>query len=500
MAVLVLGVAGCGPDSSTSDPAKLGEDEQAQGDRGAFVGTGPPLVPVQGLALDSANNRVLIAGGSALQAVDLATGDRTIVSDAGTGSGPLFAEPAAVVLDIGNNRALVADKAGDPMPPSQGALFAVDLGTGDRTLFSSATVGAGVGFSALEDLVLDGANDRVLAADRIQGVLAVDLDSGDRTLVSAAGQGAGEAFGDVLAIALDTTDNRLLVVDDFANDADAVFAVDPGSGDRIFVSGPTVRPAFGLAAGLALDGANNRALVADSELMAVVAVDLSTGARTVFSDRASGAGPAFGSLLSITLDGDRALVGDLGSAERSPAVYAVDLETGDRTVISDNRVDTTTDVVSPRTVAVDVAGNRALVVDDLLDSVVALDLTTGDATALSDSGAGPALRDPRDSFVDTANNRVVVADRQLGALVGIDVANGARTVVSDATVGAGPALLRLEGVTFASAQNRALAISQANVLAVDLATGDRAIFSDATTGGGEPLSSPVDLAMDAANG
>ena len=81
--------------------------------------------------MDAANSRALVVeyGLNALFAVDLATGNRSIISNATTGTGTNFASPSDVALDATNGRALVVDF-------SLNALVAVDLASGERLIFS----------------------------------------------------------------------------------------------------------------------------------------------------------------------------------------------------------------------------------------------------------------------------------------------------------------------------------------------------------------------------
>jgi DNA-binding beta-propeller fold protein YncE len=83
----------------------------------------------RGIALDSANNRALVVDSSlaAVVAVDLSTGDRTILSDSVTGMGPNFLFPEGITLDSANNRILVLDS-------SLAAVIAVEPISGDRII------------------------------------------------------------------------------------------------------------------------------------------------------------------------------------------------------------------------------------------------------------------------------------------------------------------------------------------------------------------------------
>jgi len=87
--------------------------------------------------LDSANNRVLVADEilDALIAVDLSTGNRTVLSDdndtnnsnIAVGRGPSFIAPSGLVLDSANNRVFVGDA---------NSVIVVDMPTGDRAISS----------------------------------------------------------------------------------------------------------------------------------------------------------------------------------------------------------------------------------------------------------------------------------------------------------------------------------------------------------------------------
>ena len=68
-------------------------------------------------------------GVKALLSVDLATGNRTIISDATTGSGQAFDHLWSMTVNNAETTAYVADS-------NDRILFAVDLATGNRTIIS----------------------------------------------------------------------------------------------------------------------------------------------------------------------------------------------------------------------------------------------------------------------------------------------------------------------------------------------------------------------------
>ncbi|MFC6979365.1 hypothetical protein [Microbulbifer taiwanensis] len=167
--------------------------EDASGNTGQIsqeINSWPVFDKPYGLALDSANNRALVAdeGLDSLVSVDLDTGRRTILSGGNTGSGAAFDDPRGVALDSANSRALVTDTG-------LGALLAVDLSNGDRTTLSDRGTGKGTGLTFPISLALDIANHRALVIDSGSGALvAVNLDSGDRTVLSDSGTGSGPAL------------------------------------------------------------------------------------------------------------------------------------------------------------------------------------------------------------------------------------------------------------------------------------------------------------------
>jgi len=236
------------------------------------------------IALDSANNRALVTdtGLNALLAVDLSTAARTILND-GTVS------PSETrVLDSANNRALSLKGA---------ALVATDLSTGIVTTISdNNTPNANNRFYAPNAIALDSKNNRALVMDN-SSLVAVNLNSGERTYITQNGRPSGIGIHKVSSIALDSKNNRMLVVDTVLN---AVIAVDLTTGKRtLFSNGSTTssdRPYLGKQSltpnadndfieprSITIDSQNNRALVADAGLKAVLAVDLITGERVIFS-------------------------------------------------------------------------------------------------------------------------------------------------------------------------------------------------------------------------
>jgi hypothetical protein len=248
-------------------------------------------------------------------------------------------------------------------------------------------------------------------------------------LSDAATPDAGNPFARPVSIAIDAARSRALVVDNSPIDGfAAVIAVDLTTGARTVLSDsatPNANNPFDSPVDVAVDDANGRALVLDASGLAVIAVDLATGVRSVLSSNTSisggptpGGGVPFDKPLGIELDPEdnRALVSDDGL----DAIIAVDLTTGERTVLSGpNTPNATTPFVHPEDIVLDRDNRRALVADSDLDAVVAMDLTTGARALLSDSTTPDArnrLDGPVDVIVDTINNRILVLDEELSVI------------------------------------------------------------------------------------
>ncbi len=266
-------------------------------------------------------------------------------------------------------------------------------------------------------MVVDGANDRALIVDAFGRLLSLDLTSGFRRVVSPM-DGVNRI---VMGMALDPVRNRVLGLG-----GSSVVAVDLTTGARSVLSGgdiPDNNNPFGFTESITLDAAHGRALVLDSGNNSVIAVDLLTGARTVLSDNTNTGVPFSSSVQDVALDtvnGNRVLVLQAG------ALIAVDLATGTRSVLSDNTTPNSRNPFSSfnndTSMVMDPANNRVLVMDrDENDPsgtsghVLSVDLTTGDRTVVSDrvipDNDNSLPTNPWDMSLDTDRNRLLISTR-----------------------------------------------------------------------------------------
>jgi DNA-binding beta-propeller fold protein YncE len=237
---------------------------------------------------------------------------------------------------------------------------------------------------------------------------------------------------------------------------------------------------------LAIDSANNRALVIDLPigpflpLGSIVAVDLTTGARSPFFNPtlANEQNPRLTATdIAIDAAGQRALVTD----PTARAVIAFNLSTGTRSVLlTESR---SGEALIPTSIAVDAAGNRLFVLDDSLRALCVFNLTTGALGFIVPLTEATPVRIFGQSIAyDAANNRVIVA-AVAGEVAAVDLAS--RTV-SLLSVGPSPP----DGfgdIEVDAANQRALIVrttftpSTLGILAVDLATGARTVLSQQVT-------------------
>jgi DNA-binding beta-propeller fold protein YncE len=300
------------------------EIDVADGDRSvlsdATHGTGPVLalsVPRMTTAFGT-----LYVGGlsSTLLSVDVVTGDRTQIHPS-AGSGPAISRSTDLDADGAANRLYVLDDLAD-------TLFAVDLVTLARTVVSSSSVGTGPTLSALRDVAVDPAGARAFVRTNDE-ILSVDLGTGNRAVVADDVTGTGPALVDVCDLAWDPVGGRLLA----ALFGGGVLSIAPATGDRTLLHEPT----FGVGP---LDRVEDVAASRDGTRVlflddldgspALVAISLATGARSVVADAAHGTGATIDSSMHVAV----AATGLTAYLTNDDEVLEVDLATGNRMVVT----------------------------------------------------------------------------------------------------------------------------------------------------------------------
>jgi hypothetical protein len=480
-------------------------------------GTGEPFEIIETVVVDALNDRFVVLdwGADALLAVDPATGNRSVISAAGTDEATTLSLGNGVALDSTSSFAYVTVAATN-------AVVRVALDSGERTVVSSPTLGGGAIFDNPTGIVIDELTDplqpRLLVSDsQLHAVMAVDLTTGDRSVFSRdAAFGHGPSLDAPIGLTLDADNDRLLLVD-AGLEVDALFSISLASGDRtVLANGSTGSgPALDDPLWVTLDAAAQRAYVAGYTGGRIVAVDLDSGKRTDFVPAGVGAGPQLKAPAGLSYLANATGAGKLLLCDSSlGAVFSVDLETAERTIVSGVGVGTGTALDFPTDTALDTTtegeGQRLLVVDAELQALVGVNLSTGERHVVSSPfvGDGPILLRPSHLDLDTSQGRVLVTDAPVNdpnGVFAIDLASGDRTLVSSIDRGSGNELgfaraIVLDRTNAASGRAFVTEGDHTVLLSLDLESGDRSVFSEyPSPGSGVAISYPGDMVLDQRN-
>jgi len=202
---------------------------------GTPVGSGPAFQGLTGIELfDAQTALVLDHVADVLYSVNLSTGQRTVVSNAGD-AGPAFVTPLDVHKGIGFDPNLYV------LDPGLGALLRVDPLSGDRAVVTSNSTGTGPLFTFPISLEID-RDGSFLVADP-SGSRILRVTGQDRTEVSGPSRGLGPSFFSPSSIVLAPQQSNGCPVDPHADywvtDSErfAVVTVDRESGNRHVISG-----------------------------------------------------------------------------------------------------------------------------------------------------------------------------------------------------------------------------------------------------------------------
>ncbi len=297
----------------------------------ASVATGPRLRDARRLTSTTSGALVTIkkvGTVSELLVIDPNDGVRQTADDAfGAGSGPEIREPRDVTGPASGSELFIIDVRALPETPR---ILAIDTSNGNRRIVTSDEVGEGESLPNSQVLTAN-ADGSKLWVNSFGRIVEVDTETGNRTLVTGNGRGAGPFIDIVGSMVLDQNANRLLV--GFGED---ILTIDLETGDRaVFSDKNDGGPVLAGFNGLALDAANGRLIAAGFEFEnqdSLIAVNLINGARDELSgeDRGQGTLPSLMSGLVLDAENGRAFVSD----QRLNAVFIIDLESGDRAVMS----------------------------------------------------------------------------------------------------------------------------------------------------------------------
>jgi DNA-binding beta-propeller fold protein YncE len=268
---------------------------------------------------------------------------------------------------------------------------------------------------------------------------------------------------------------------DAALDYERVYVTTMEGVDEIDVSVPAKRNispvddthplVFSQPRSIGFDPANNRVIIGDSDLDALIAVNISTGERSEFLSRRVGAGVPLivPRAFALSADATRAYVADDGS--NAPArLFEVDLATGDRQLIGDISQSITHFITG---FALDEDGGRVFV--SAHDIIIEVDLESEAVQTIATTGS-TILEAIGALELDIDNDRLLIGDPASDGIFALNLATHAVEVVSQESVqGDGPPFGSVVSLTRVAGTPELYVAGQTSetVMRVDLETGDR---------------------------
>ncbi len=304
-------------------------------------GISPAAILSPGDIVVSSLGELFVDGDSAIFKVDPETGDRTIVTGPGVGSGPEFNPAGAAVASVYD--VYFTDNVSDTA-----SVFHLDVVTGNRQVIASTTIGTGPVIQLPFDVIVRGDGKLVVADAGGNALVLVDPATLERSILSGSGVGLGPDFNGPVGMTLDANGDIFVTV--ATSPTSTLFKVDPLTGNREIVSSSDMGsgPGTDLWSDVALDLAGH-ALVTNldgpSPIRGVIDINLDTGDRDILSASGIGAGPVLFEPWSIGVESDGHIL--VTNAVANDALIRIDPASGDRTIVSGFGVGSGPDLLTP---------------------------------------------------------------------------------------------------------------------------------------------------------
>jgi streptogramin lyase len=144
--------------------------------------------------------------GSNLVILNLATGDRSVLSSSTVGTGTNFSAPVGLTRES-NGSILLGENS------ANARIFRVDATTGNRTILSGgaspSTVGTGSAMSNIYGLAVEADGSVLAAAYGGAQIVRINPSTGDRTIVTSSSVGSGATMRNPFGLLVDS-DNSIV--------------------------------------------------------------------------------------------------------------------------------------------------------------------------------------------------------------------------------------------------------------------------------------------------
>lgn len=455
-----------------------------------------PIRAVTAIAWDTNRSRVVAMDNiydpgywrksATLVGLDPVTRATTVISGPTRGTGPTWTGVHDIVI-VGDTAYL--------HDVGVHTVFAVNLVSGNRSVVSSMSVGTGP-LGNTRKLAYDAVRNRLLmtAQGAAGSVIAISLPSGNRTLVAGTGTGSGEEMlsaGQIIvngdyAYVYDSSDFHVVRIDLVSLARTVISANGDGKGPNFGFSGGT-----SLMGGFAF-GADGKLYASDYYADALVSIDVATGNRAIVSSSAVGTGTAIASGEEILY---RPGVGDVLLADVDTGrILSIALATGNREIVHESAPfpGYGNGLYMATAVTMSPDGRYAYVAEYAAGRILRVEMATAAVVRITQNGAGhsgPELMYPSQIFFDAANDRLLVSD--YGGLYAVDLTNGTRTLLSGmrgTSAGSGPAFSTVTSFDFDESTGTAYVADflfsgmyQPHFYSVPVSTGARTMIYDGST-------------------
>jgi len=472
-----------------------------------------PMLSPRAFDIDETNAYVIDSGTTErILKVDLATGDRTEhTKDTEAVAAHIMLEPYYLEIDVDSKFAYVLDSTLEGS--GRKAILRFDLVTSEARVVSDNTF-PGPDFNQPDSIALDKKNNRILLAEMSKNtIIAVDLETGERSVFSGPKVPGDNLLDQPKAIALDKDKERAVV---FSRNSQQLISISLAEGSEghqtVLADGVTIPGASGNSAmDMVYDAGDDRVFISRGNGSTIYAVDLTGGAVSDFSsDTIPNADNPLSGPIGLTIDHastpPRLLVTNLASDRVIAVALKSDTQTvaGARTVVSDSTIENNPLGYRPRGIGMG-PDNTAYLVDNKQDALVRVDLGSGEREIIADNSVfdvNKTFNELTAITSDPVNDRSLVLDRGSKAVISIGHNIAEREVISALSIpNSDNPFVDPGDLVIVGDHGFVLDKGNRSILRVDLSSstndGARTVFSSPTIPSNHsPLNSPKKMVLD----